>query len=85
MVRAFNVLSERFRNPVGIASAFVATHNHFAIERGGMVFKQSANVIKLQSGATDDDHLGLLRVAQLVGRLFLVPMGLPQQGRAGWR
>ena len=51
---------ERFRNPVGIASAFVATHNHFAIERGGMVFKQSANVIKLQSGATDDDHLGLL-------------------------
>ena len=40
--------------------AFVATHNHFVLDRGGKVFKQSAPVIKLPAGATEDDHLGLL-------------------------
>jgi len=51
---------ERFRSHIGIAFAFVSTHNHFAIERGGMVFKQSAPVIKLQPTASEDDHFGLL-------------------------
>ncbi|MEV7268535.1 BREX-2 system adenine-specific DNA-methyltransferase PglX [Micromonospora aurantiaca] len=45
-----------------IAFAFVATHNHFALDRGGKVFKQSAPVIKLPEGATEDDHLALLGV-----------------------
>ena len=40
--------------------AFVATHNHFVLDRGGKVFKQSAPVIKLSAGATEDDHLRLL-------------------------
>jgi len=45
-----------------IAFAFVATHNHFVLDRGGKVFKQSAPVIKLREGATEDDHLALLGV-----------------------
>ncbi|BAL23489.1 BREX-2 system adenine-specific DNA-methyltransferase PglX [Azoarcus sp. KH32C] len=36
----------------------VATHNHFVLDRGGKVFKQTAPVIKLPAEATDDDHLG---------------------------
>ena len=44
----------------GIAFAFVATHNHFVLDRGDKVFKQSAPVIKLPREASDDDHLGLL-------------------------
>ncbi|MFF9778930.1 BREX-2 system adenine-specific DNA-methyltransferase PglX [Streptomyces sp. NPDC013978] len=40
--------------------AFVATHNHFVLDRGGKVFKQSAPVIKLREGATEEDHLRLL-------------------------
>jgi len=51
---------ERFRVPLSIAFAFVATHNHFVLDRGGKVFKQSAPVIKLPADATEDDHLGLL-------------------------
>ncbi len=43
-----------------IAFAFVATHNHFIIDHGGKVFKQSAPVIKLPPKATEDDHLSLL-------------------------
>ncbi|MBI2569073.1 MAG: hypothetical protein HYV63_18805 [Candidatus Schekmanbacteria bacterium] len=38
----------------------MATHNHFVLDRGGKVFKQSAPVIKLPPEATEDDHLALL-------------------------
>ena len=50
----------RFRTPLSIAFAFVATHNHFVLDRGGKVFNRSAPVIKLPPGATEDDHLALL-------------------------
>jgi hypothetical protein len=51
---------ERFRIPLSIAFAFVATHNHFVLDRGGKVFNRSAPIIKLPSNATEDDHLALL-------------------------
>jgi hypothetical protein len=40
--------------------AFVATHNHFVLDRDGRVFKQSAPVIKLRKGATEGEHVRLL-------------------------
>lgn len=43
-----------------ITFAEVATHNHFVLERGGKVFKQTAPMIKLPAGATEDHHLELL-------------------------
>lgn len=45
-----------------ISFAFVATHNHFVLDRGGKVFNRSAPVIKLPAEATEDDHLALLGV-----------------------
>ncbi|MFG2052836.1 BREX-2 system adenine-specific DNA-methyltransferase PglX [Micromonospora sp. NPDC048930] len=53
---------ERFNIPLGIGMPFVSTHNHFALDRGGKVFKQTAPVIKLAEGASEDDHLRLLGV-----------------------
>lgn len=50
----------RFRTPLSIAFAFVATHNHFVLDRGGKVFKQSAPVIKLPPGTSEKEHLALL-------------------------
>ncbi|MEU4481694.1 BREX-2 system adenine-specific DNA-methyltransferase PglX [Micromonospora sp. NPDC023966] len=47
---------------MAITFAFVATHNHFVLDRGGKVFKQSAPVIKLPEGATEEQHLELLGV-----------------------
>ncbi|MEU8651031.1 BREX-2 system adenine-specific DNA-methyltransferase PglX [Streptomyces sp. NPDC048737] len=38
----------------------VATHNHFALDRGGKVFKQTAPVIKLPAGVSEEKHLELL-------------------------
>ena len=46
--------------PLSIAFAFVATHNHFVLDRGGKVFNRSAPIIKLRADATEDDHLALL-------------------------
>lgn len=40
--------------------AFVSTHNHFSLARGGTVFNRSAPAIKLPPDATEDDHLALL-------------------------
>mgnify|MGYP006271144083 CR=1 FL=1 len=51
---------DRFKIPLSITFAFVATHNHFVLDRGGKVFKQSAPVIKLPAGASEADHLALL-------------------------
>lgn len=52
--------TEKLRTPLSIAFAFVATHNHFVLDRGGKVFKQTAPVIKLPPEATEADHLALL-------------------------
>ncbi|MFB6816382.1 BREX-2 system adenine-specific DNA-methyltransferase PglX [Streptomyces sp. NPDC056347] len=45
-----------------ISFAFVATHNHFVLDRGGKVFNRSAPVIKLPEGASEEQHLELLGV-----------------------
>ncbi|MBI5446421.1 MAG: BREX-2 system adenine-specific DNA-methyltransferase PglX [Deltaproteobacteria bacterium] len=54
------VYCDRFVSPLSIVFAFVATHNHFVLDRGGKVFNRSAPVIKLPKDATEDDHLALL-------------------------
>jgi hypothetical protein len=48
------------RTALSITFAFIATHNHFVLDRGGKVFNRHAPVIKLKGGATEDDHLALL-------------------------
>lgn len=53
---------ERYATPLSITFAFVATHNHFVLDRGGNVFNRSAPVIKLREGATEEEHLRLLGV-----------------------
>lgn len=55
-----HVSEDRVVSNALITFAFVATHNHFALDRGGKVFNRSAPVIKLPEGATEADHLSLL-------------------------
>ncbi len=50
----------RYRSPLSIAFAFVSTHNHFVLDRGGKVFNRTAPVIKLSTTASEEDHLRLL-------------------------
>ena len=52
--------ASKLKSPYTVVQAFVATHNHFVLDRGGKVFKQTAPVIKLAADASLDDHLDLL-------------------------
>ncbi|TCJ33277.1 BREX-2 system adenine-specific DNA-methyltransferase PglX [Parafrankia sp. BMG5.11] len=51
-----------YNTPSSIAFSFVATHNHFVLDRGGSVFNRSAPVIKFPAGASEEEHLRLLGV-----------------------
>jgi hypothetical protein len=53
---------DKLRSPLTITWGEVTTHNHFVLDRGGKVFKQTAPVIKLPEGATEEEHLALLGV-----------------------
>ena len=55
-------VAERYATPLSITFAEVATHNHFVLDRGGKVFKQTAPVVKLPEAANEDDHLALLAI-----------------------
>ncbi|MFF4506651.1 BREX-2 system adenine-specific DNA-methyltransferase PglX [Streptomyces sp. NPDC001401] len=52
----------KLRTPLSIAYGEIATHNHFVLDRGGKVFKNTAPVIKLPETATEEQHLELLGV-----------------------
>ncbi|NKY44287.1 BREX-2 system adenine-specific DNA-methyltransferase PglX [Nocardia cerradoensis] len=52
--------SNRYRIPLSIAFPFVATHNHFVLDRGEKVFIRTAPVIKLPEAASEEEHLRLL-------------------------
>ncbi|HST50352.1 BREX-2 system adenine-specific DNA-methyltransferase PglX [Jatrophihabitans sp.] len=53
-------VASRYRTPLSITFAEVATHNHFVLDYGKKVFKQTAPVIKLPPGATQEQHHSLL-------------------------
>ncbi len=81
---------ERIKTPLTITFAEIATHNHFVLDRGGKVFKQTAPVIKLPAGASEEDHLGLLgllnsSVAGFWLKQVCFPKGGDQVGGAGAR
>ncbi|MFE6333330.1 BREX-2 system adenine-specific DNA-methyltransferase PglX [Streptomyces sp. NPDC057798] len=43
-----------------IAYSFVATHNHFILDRGGKVFNRSAPMVKLPAAAREEEYFGIL-------------------------
>ncbi|MCU0862887.1 MAG: BREX-2 system adenine-specific DNA-methyltransferase PglX [Planctomycetes bacterium] len=75
--------AEKLRTPLSIAFAFVATHNHFVLDRGGKVFKQSAPIIKLPLSATEGDHLGLLGLLNSSVACFWLKQVMHSKGAGG--
>ncbi|MBG6104921.1 hypothetical protein IW249_005335 [Micromonospora vinacea] len=55
-----------------IAYAFVATHNHFVLDREPRTYRQSAPVIKLGVDAGEDEHLSLLGLLNSSAVCFLM-------------
>lgn len=74
---------DRYRTPLSITFAFVATHNHFVLDRGGKVFNRSAPVIKLSAGATVEDHLRLLGVLNSSVACFWLKQNSHNKGNGG--
>jgi hypothetical protein len=80
----------RFIVPLTISFPFVATHNHFVLDRGGVVFNRTAPVIKLPPGSSEDDHIGLLGILNSSTACFWMkqifyPKGGDQVGQEGAR
>ncbi|MEV5956797.1 BREX-2 system adenine-specific DNA-methyltransferase PglX [Streptomyces sp. NPDC051987] len=73
----------RYRQPFSIAFAEVATHNHFVLDRGGKVFKQTAPVIKLPDAATEGEHLELLGVLNSSTACFWLKQVCHDKGNRG--
>ncbi|MFC0315122.1 BREX-2 system adenine-specific DNA-methyltransferase PglX [Gordonia phosphorivorans] len=73
-----------YATPLSITFAEVATHNHFVLDRGGKVFKQTAPVIKLPENATEEDHLRLMgTLNSSVACFWLRQKTKPKGGAAG--
>ena len=75
--------SSAYSTPLSITFAFVATHNHFVLDRGGKVFNRSAPVIKLPESATEDDHLALLGVLNSSTACFWLKQVSQNKGNGG--
>ena len=72
-----------YDGPLSITFAEVATHNHFSLDRGGRVFKQTSPVIKLPEGATEADHLKLLGVLNSSTACFWLKQMCYSKGNGG--
>jgi hypothetical protein len=77
------LIPDRLRMPLSIAFAFVATHNHFVLDLGGKVFNRSAPVIKLPTGASEDDHLALLGLLNSAVACFWMKQVFHNKGNRG--
>ncbi len=71
------------KTPLSITYAEVATHNHFVLDRGGKVFKQTAPIIKLRPDATEDDHYALLAYLNSSTAGFLLRQVAHSKGTQG--
>ncbi|CAN5716550.1 BREX-2 system adenine-specific DNA-methyltransferase PglX [soil metagenome] len=77
------VATDRLTTPRSLAWGEVATHNHFIFDRGGKVFKQTAPVIKLPEGATEEEHLALLGVLNSSVACFWLKQVCQTKGSSG--
>ncbi|MFF3731995.1 BREX-2 system adenine-specific DNA-methyltransferase PglX [Streptomyces sp. NPDC002476] len=63
-----------YETPLSITFAEVATHNHFTLDRGGKVFKQTAPVIKLAASEGEESHLQLTGLLNSSAACFWLKM-----------
>ncbi len=74
---------KRYASPLGITFSFVATHNHFALDRGGKVYNRHAPVIKLRENMGEEEHLRLLGLLSSSTTCFWLKMVSHGRGNGG--
>ena len=75
--------SSAYRTSLSITFAFVATHNHFVLDRGGKVFNRTAPVIKLPDNASEDAHIALLGALNSSTACFWIKQNSQNRGEGG--
>ncbi|MYU33181.1 BREX-2 system adenine-specific DNA-methyltransferase PglX [Streptomyces sp. SID8358] len=70
-------------HPWSITSPLVATHNHFALERGEKVFNRHAPEVKLHKSATEEEHVRLLGLLNSSTAGFWLKMVSHGRGNGG--
>ena len=80
----------KLQDPLSITYGEISTHNHYVFDRGNKVFNRTAPVIKLQSNATESDHIRLLGILNSSAACFwfrqvCFPKGGDHQGNEGAR
>lgn len=75
--------TDRLTSNYLIAFSFVGTHNHFILDRGGKLFKQSAPVIQLQGAGSERDYLGLVGLLNSSVACFWMKQVLHDKGNGG--
>ncbi|UOB08701.1 BREX-2 system adenine-specific DNA-methyltransferase PglX [Streptomyces sp. HP-A2021] len=73
----------RYKTPLSISFVIVSTHNQFALDRGGKIFKQSAPVIKLPEGSREEEYLHLLGLLNSSTAGFWLKMVNHSKGNGG--
>ena len=73
----------KLQTPLSITFADVATQNHFVLDRGGKVFKQTAPVIKLMADTDENGHLGLLGLMNSSTACFWMKQVFHNKGGGG--
>ncbi|MFI8297701.1 BREX-2 system adenine-specific DNA-methyltransferase PglX [Streptomyces nigra] len=61
----------------------VATHNHFALDRDGKVYKQTAPVIKLRESASEEEHLRIVGLLNSSTAALWLKMVCHSKGHGG--
>ena len=75
--------ASKLTSPFTISFPFVATHNHFVLDRGGKVFNRTAPVIKLPDGTSVEEHLQLLGVLNSSVACFWLKQNCFNKGNGG--
>jgi hypothetical protein len=68
---------------LSLTCAFVATHNHFALERGSAVFKQTAPVVKLLPPGTEEEYLRIMAALNSAVMCFYLKQVCHDRGSGG--
>ncbi|NUV53543.1 BREX-2 system adenine-specific DNA-methyltransferase PglX [Streptomyces coelicolor] len=74
---------DKLRTPLSICFGFVSTVNHFALDRGGKIFKQSAPLVKLAADATEEDYCRILGLLNSSTAAFWLKMVSHSKGTEG--
>lgn len=77
------VYPSKLRAPLSIAFAFIATHNHFILDRGNLLFNRSAPVIKLPLESNEELHLGLIGLLNCSTACFWMQQTMHNKGGPG--